>query len=602
MPRKTDKQYPYRTREKIQFRSRGGGTWVGRITTVTGPGQSEKSPWCDLGTNDSRLAEAAYERWFLTGEPPVSERGRKKFEAEAERILDEEKVFLKEEKDKKELEKRRQRLRKYAIPKIGMLEVRFIEPANVTSVLKGVIEDGKGGGTALKLRSDISVILAALVEEAALTSNVALGVPLPKHATIDTRPRMALSDEQLLTFRERRGFKTQIDVMVLLARDVAAQRGSDLMAGRWEHCDLAGYSWMQVRRPKTDEEVGAKAKASRRTRAYEMVIHDLPDHVIPVLREWHERQGRPMSGPMFPLLRDAKSGPVRMKSGKVIERKGGKAGDAKGDGNGFARAYRKAVWDAGIYSPLPGFDPERPDPAKCAFQTDTKETKRLGFHGLRAELATALADAGVNQQTALAITGHTQATTQSKHYMRGRRVKVTDAALPGGRRGKATDGTAGDLQSTVTAAVLAALAAAGQGSTRPTSPAPASPSQPQVPPDSGATALFSSPAHLANSSIPLVSPRGVEPLTRALGIRASNPTDSQAPDTTDSVPVGTTPYEGRQSPSNPIQPQVLGLIQQAAAQAVAEGNWALADQLRALLTPPEGVASLEAARAKRSKR
>jgi hypothetical protein len=53
--------------------------------------------------------------------------------------------------------------------------------------------------------------------------------------------------------------------------------------------------------------------------------------------------------------------------------------------------------------------------------------------------------------------------------------------------------------------------------------------------------------------------------------------------------------------SDPSGP-ALALIQQAAARAVAEGNWALADQLRALLTPPAGVASLDDARAKRGKR
>lgn len=602
MPKKTDKPYPYRTGEQPQFRSRAQ-IWVGRVTTVTGPGQKEKSEWMALG-KDKTLAEAAYERWLATGEAPLSERGRLTFAVEAERILDDEKKLAAVERDEraaekaqKEIEKRRERLRKFALPRIGMLEVRFIEPANVTSVLKGVIADGKSRGTALKVRSDISVILGSLMEEAALSANVALGVAIPRHAKTDTRPRMALSDEQLLTFRERRGFKEQIDVMVLLSRDVAAQRGSDLMAGRWEDCDLERYSWMRVRRPKTEEEVGERA--IRRVRAYEMVVHDLPEHVWPVLAAWHDKQGRPKSGPMFPSLRDAKSGPVRLKSGKVIVRKGGKAGDFKGDGNGFARVYRRAVWEAKIYSPLDGFDPEKPDPAYCAFQTNTKTTKRLGFHGLRGELATALADAGVNTLTSLAITGHTQATTQSKHYMRERRVKVPSAALPGGKRGKTTDGTSAEtagLNAAVAAAVEAALSKAlgGQAGARAV--------QPQVAPDSGATAPISPPDLSHNSSILLAPPGGFEPPTKALGIRDSGATESQALDNTSPVPLGMSVSEPRSSSSEGVQPQVLGLIQQAAAQAVSEGNWALADQLRALLTPPPGVTSLDEARSKRSKR
>jgi integrase len=461
MPRRPkDQTYPYRTREKMQFRSSRGGTWVGRVTTVLGPGVRNKSEWMDLGSNDESLAQRAYDRWFDTGELPVSERGRRKFRDEAERV-----VVAQLEAGEKKAKDRLTRLRTYAYPVLGHLEVRYIESANVSAVFKKMVSAGKSKGYCLKMRSDISQVLIELIDERVITSNVALGAKIPDRATTDTRPRMALSDEQMLEFRRKRGFKTQIDVMALLARDVGGHRGSDACAGRWQDCDLEEFAWLRVRRPKTDPETGKAVRVGGK-RHYELVDHGVPEHVRPHLRAWHQKQGSPTSGPMFPLERDAKTGPVTLKDGRVVERRGGKAGEFKRNGGAFARMYRRAVWEAKIYCPLPGFDPARPDPAKCAFQTDTDETRKLGFHTLRAELATALADAGVNIHTSLAITGHTQVTTQSRHYMRKRTVKVPDAALPGGRRGTASDGRADE--SALEARVAKASAAAAEAAVRAT--------------------------------------------------------------------------------------------------------------------------------------
>jgi hypothetical protein len=463
MPRRPkDQSYPYRTREKMQFRSSRGGTWVGRITTVLAPGERLKSEWMDLGGNDEGLAQRAYDRWFDTGEMPVSERGRRRFRDEAERV-----VTAQLEAGQKPAKDRLTRLRTYAYPVLGHLEVRYLESANVSAVFKAMVAAGKSKGYCLKMRSDISQVLVELIDERMLTSNVAIGAKIPSRAPTDTRPRMALSDEQTLEFRRRRGFATQIDVMALLSRDVGGHRGSDACAGRWQDCDLEHFAWLRVRRPKTDPETGRAVRVGGK-RHYELVDHEVPEHVRGPLGAWHRKLGSPKLGAMFPLLRDAQVGPVRLKDGRVIERTGGKAGEFKRNGGAFARMYRRAVWEAGIYCPLEGFDPEHPDPAFCAFQTDTDETRALGFHTIRGELATALADAGVNTHTALAITGHTQATTQSRHYMRKRTVKVPDAALPGGRRGKASDGRAATddalearLASVAAEAVRATLSALG---------------------------------------------------------------------------------------------------------------------------------------------
>jgi hypothetical protein len=60
----------------------------------------------------------------------------------------------------------------------------------------------------------------------------------------------------------------------------------------------------------------------------------------------------------------------------------------------------------------------------CRLHTDTDATQPLDFQSFRRGLVTALADAEIVVHKQLAITGHTHLTTQQKHYMQKRRVRV----------------------------------------------------------------------------------------------------------------------------------------------------------------------------------
>lgn len=421
MPRKKQE----RRGEKPQWRAREK-TWKARVWEQDGT----CSGWVDLGTDNQELAFKIYERWLLTGVKPEADRGKEKLAAAAERIVDEQ-----AKTDPDVAKDRRARLRAYALPRIGMVDVARIEHHHVASVLDAMVKvDRKGAGTVLKMRSDLSQILAQLQREGAIVVNFAKSIAVHKDARVDNRERVGLTDEQILLFQKKRGFNTQLDMMCLFSRQVGGHRTSDEHAGVWEDVDQVAFSWMKVRRPKTDGEKGANARVgSRRTRAYEKVTHDIEEPFIrDAIRAYWVAQGCPAKGPIFPLLRDAVAAPMKLKDGRVIQRKGGKAGERRGKGTSHAKALRRAVWECGIYDPMPGFDPAQPDKALCRLQTDTDETRCLDFQSFRRALVTALADAKVSEADQLAITGHTQVTTQQRHYMGKRRVKVPRAALPGG--------------------------------------------------------------------------------------------------------------------------------------------------------------------------
>jgi hypothetical protein len=338
----------------------------------------------------------------------------------------------------------------------------MLEPSHVASVLDAVSrEDGRSAATLLAIRSDISQMLVQLMRESELTVNVAIGVSLPKTATIDARLRVSLSDDQILAIQRKRGFKEPIDMMIMLTREVAGHRTSDIHAARYEDMDLELFSWMHVRRPKTDGESGSQAKVGRRkrVRAYQKVRHEVASDLRPHLREYWIAQGRPKRGPLFPTLRAGVGGTVHLPDGRTYERTASDPGSEKRQGTSYADKLRQVAWECGCYLPLDGFDPDHPDKALCALQSDTDETRRLDFQSLRRDLVTALADAGVSEVTQLAVTGHTQASTQQRHYLSRRVVAVPEAARPGGKRQAGVDTPTVNPAPDAMVAAMAAMAA-----------------------------------------------------------------------------------------------------------------------------------------------
>lgn len=584
-------------RPKKEFRCEGprftsSKGWMGRVWW-----QGVRSDWLPLGTTDRELARKRLEAWARTGNPPAAKRGERSFSDEARRVLDEKAAKAKTLSETKAVQYRRDRLRKYAEPVLGPVPVGLLEPSHIAGVLDRMAEQGAALRTIHNLRSDISVILAKLVREGELKLNPAKDLSLPEEATVDTRERMHLSDEQMITFQTRRGFNTPLDMNILLCRCVSAQRTSDGHAGDWSRVDLVDFAWMEVRRPKTDGQVGAKVGARRaQKKNYEHVVHVVHEQYRPALRAYWESQGCPKSGPMFPLQRDAVATPMKLKDGRVIERSGGKAGERKGRGTSYAKAFRKAVWDEEIYSPLPagtvmadgtvlaeGFDPAKPDPGKCAFQTDTAATRRLTFHGIRADLNSALMEAGTTDDQRILIVGHTQAGTGHKHYMRKVLVEVPSAALPGMTpdklstppgAGAVTEG--GRVQRAVT---RPATAPSGR-------PDPAGGAYGGFIPAAGSKPLPVARVMAPKSSETVARPTRFERVTFGSVDAGSIHEPAQTQVDTASARALVNPSEGVSSQALGRNPSPRDALLEEAARAAREGDWERVDRIRAELSSP----------------
>lgn len=430
LPSPEEKRVENRIRQKIEWRPRMR-SWVGRIKYWDSEAEKwTRTPVTDLGTDDEGQAQERYDRWLETGVLP-SAGSTETFASAALRVVEK---FGESDKSRRE---RIQRLVDYALPKMGHVALGELEMHHVATALDAMAAKGMSAATVLKLRGDISKVLGYLERKGVIARNVALGCDISEDAEEDDRERIVLTDEEYLRFWKARGFETELDMMVLFSRCLAAHRTSDLHAADWAHFDRESWRVCQVRRPKTDGEPDARGRtaagrrrrerkgASRATRAYKFVDHVIPDMVRGPLVAWWERAGRPSAGPVFPY----RSGP------KVGQRKAGR-------GISYAKAFRKAVWEAGIVRVMPGREAdfeaavgEKARKALCLLQTPTETTKPLDFHGHRAAAITALCQAGLSDLELTGVVGHSQPKT-STGYLRRRVVGMPEKALPGGGENK----------------------------------------------------------------------------------------------------------------------------------------------------------------------
>ncbi len=553
-------------------------SWSGRVRGY--PEGSPRGLWLSLGTNDKALAAERYARWLETGVPPT-EAHIETFEQAAVRI-----VGALPEKTHTEAKKRRGRqvrLRTYVLPFLGHIPAHEIAPAHVARVLDRMPALGKLKGTIAHVRADVSQVFATLIREGLRGDNPAHGLSLPKAAVEDGRLRTVPTDEDFLRFRAHRGYDTELDIACLLCRDTAGQRTSDLLVCRWEHFSFE-RGMVQVRRPKTDTE--GRLVTTRRTKSYERNWHVLSPEVRGPLEAYWKKQGSPATGPVFPVRRAVKAGTVKRPDGSTYERRKSELGGEKSrTGTSFGPALRNAFWQAGIYRPLPGFDPSRPDRKFCAFQTDTETSRRLDFHSLRRAFVTALHEAGLPTSDILAASGHTQLST-SLRYVMARHVHIPKSAVPGGApKGERTVSTSSpDEQVSNTlatpsatpdlAAVLAqldALKAALSGR-----PSGSEPVQSEAKRGNGLDSRSYSVAggseNSAKSSESFEPPTGVGPVTHALRMRPGALSEPQPPVKTEAV-------QALPTPENPVSVSSLG---RSIAEAAEAGDWALVEELTAI--------------------
>jgi integrase len=288
-------------------------------------------------------------------------------------------------------------LRKDVCKHLGTMLARTVTHKDVTAMLRHHADRGLSEASVNQVRIAFGVVMKFLFDRDQLHSLEWLRkIKMPQNATVDTRPRVILTDAEFSTFVTCEDVDLRLRVLAVVSRTLGGMRTSDLHAWTWQHVDTTTWREAFVPRPKTAK----KTKDKRRP-------HELPELAARFLKLWWMASGRPTGDvPVFGLTREARLG--SSKKGERISYRG--VSYAKR----LRRALRRALGDK----------------ARPEIFEDTEVTLAVDFHSFRRSYNTALASSGVNAQTAMSLAGHKSMETHMRYVLLAERMGVPDSALP----------------------------------------------------------------------------------------------------------------------------------------------------------------------------
>ena len=305
-----------------------------------------------------------------------------------------------------------QRLRDYAFPEFGKQDVTRIDTTAVNGCLDACKRAGRARQTVVHLHQDIGNVFTVLKREGAVKANPAADAELPKFAKQMVKQRSVLTDIELGHYLgwvhpdpRFRGAVLERQTMACIARMFGGLRTGDLHALSWENLDSAEgafrFGWA----------------ARRKTAAPQLL--EIPELLRPIIRDWWERAGRPVTGVLFPSRRGKRAGQQKTK--------GSHAHSFRRD---LRRAFGLDTWDPvlSVWNPTPGRvatarERELFEPGDYTLPVD--------FHSWRRAFSQALAEADVSLQQAQALAGHASVSAHERYIQAATKMRrLPAAALP----------------------------------------------------------------------------------------------------------------------------------------------------------------------------
>jgi integrase len=361
-----------------------------------------------LGTDDETIARAKNRelvKRLAAGDIPSAEETKRveTFAAAAKRVLDQ------AEKDgMRSVADRRQRIRDYAENKLGPMLVTAIRAPHIRSVLEAARDAGKSKQTVTHLRNDIRSVFVSLWRDEIIEENPVDKVSIPKGFEVDDRPRQVLTDDEFARFVSCRDVPFRLRLMALVSRTLGGMRTSDLHAWCWEHIDTRDWTTARIKRPKTRG----------------LTFVELPAVLVDVLQQWWEDHGKPTSGPVFPV-EGSKRKRGHQGYAAVLRRSLRRAFgiDAPSTVEGVRRNGRR--WAKRVWTEV-----RSPTPRELDLLENDEISRRVDFHSFRRAFVSAVGDAGVNAQTGMRLTGHSELETHLLYVNRLKPVAAPAAAIP----------------------------------------------------------------------------------------------------------------------------------------------------------------------------
>ncbi len=397
-----------------------GGTWCGRVT-VEMDGETVR-PWVRLETDNKAVARRKLAK--LIEDPTLANAKQAATAPETYAELADRVAKSRRQEGLKDCSTEESRERVWVIPEMGPLPVASIRPEHIGSIYEKARAKGRSLSLLRNLRTVLQSRFNVAVEQGVIQTSPVEHARIPK-AKVDRRERAVLTDCEFQVYltwthpvKHRQVAVIERQAMSALARMFGGLRTGDIHALNWTHFDtsstpeLAGaFTWGMALRRKT-------ARPQRIT---------VPEALRPILRDWWARSGKPMSGLVFPVLRDGKRSKVETKGAK---HQVSHAAAMRRDLQAAFIAHRKANPDApaeilDLYAPA--LDSAR----WLELFTKTEFTRPVDFHSWRRKFVQALADIGLNAQQAQKLAGHSDLAAHERYlHSTSKTLTIPAEALP----------------------------------------------------------------------------------------------------------------------------------------------------------------------------
>lgn len=369
--------------------------WYARFWTVK---DGEEVRVCvPLGTTNKPVARRKLAR-LLAGESPTAEVAKRE-----ETIAEYASAWLdgREAKGLSSHEYEQRHWQRVWKPEIGKLLLSAVKAQHIRDVLDAVAEGRIKGvrtkrysrATLVHIRDTALRIFESAWRDELISENPVKGVTLPDvdDGRIE-KARCILTDDEFGMLMQCPDADAEIKLMALMARTIGGMRAGDLVALTWEAFDPDFTTCTFVRR-----------KTRRKNRRPQPL--EVPEAVRPFLVAWKKRQAE--------VWKDRKEG---LPACLFPARKGPRAGQPKLNSNVFAARLRRDLKKAGV--------------TRHELHHESATTLPADFHSCRRAFATALARVGVNEQTAMVLTGHSDAKVHRRYVNDLTMRAMPEAAVP----------------------------------------------------------------------------------------------------------------------------------------------------------------------------
>jgi integrase len=339
-----------------------------------------------LGTHDKRVANRKLAR-LVAEQTPATEDARREetVSAYAADWLD-----RREARGVRAVEYERVYFERVWKPAIGHKALSAVTAADI----RGVLDDVATGKLLSKrgtrysrqsiahMRGTIARVFQSAWKDELVPENRVARVDVPD-VDEERKPRTVLTDPEIGALVAHPKADPEIRLLVLLSRTIGGLRAGDLNALDWQAFGPDFATCTFVRRK------------TRRKRPMPQTL-EVPSPVRPFIAAWHERQGKPESGPVFPVRRGKRAGKQK-----------------KASNMSYADRLRRELLRAGI--------------TRHELHHETPTTLPVDFHSTRRAYATALARIGLNEQTAMVLTGHSDPKVHQR-YVEAASIRALPAA------------------------------------------------------------------------------------------------------------------------------------------------------------------------------